>query len=202
MGYAKTFPSKDNLHKMVNVCFDTTTPTPFYVRERIRLYKAAIDNKMDTVFSYYQSKFGYFPSTKFSQILACTENPYNTSRPPSSPPRRKSPSPPRDKLPRRSPPRNQQKAPEPQEKCPQPPLRVQREPSRKALNLKAVRTVEEHNDRALDEGEPLIPLATSPMNQVELGKLHHKLHGNSDEIDKEIRKQLEYIQQHPDLGGD
>ena len=58
--------------------------------------------------------------------------------------------------------------------------------------------VKEHNERALGDDEPLKPLAEDYMNQVELDKLHHKLLGESDIIEREVRKQMVYIKQKPE----
>ena len=61
LDYCRTKPTENNLHQMANVCFDERTPTIFYVRERIKLYKAARENRMDNVFKFYQNSFGFFP---------------------------------------------------------------------------------------------------------------------------------------------
>ena len=57
LDYCRTKPTDNNLHQMVNVCFDERTPTIFYVRGRIKLYKAARENRMDNVFKFYQNSF-------------------------------------------------------------------------------------------------------------------------------------------------
>ena len=56
---------------MTNVCYNTTTPTLFYVRERMKLYNTAINNEIAQVYEYYQNTFGAFPTTKYSQTPAC-----------------------------------------------------------------------------------------------------------------------------------
>ena len=81
LDYCRTYPTENNLHQVVSVCFDERTPSNFYVQERIKLYKAARENRMDDVFKFCHNRFKFFPKAKYSKSPEGKENPYVTDRP-------------------------------------------------------------------------------------------------------------------------